>query len=229
MTIHIDAKKEDVAKIVLMPGDPLRAKFIADKFLKKVKIVSKVRGNIIYTGFYHNKKISVMASGMGNPSMGIYSYELFKIYEVDVIIRLGSCGVYDSDMKLHDLVLVKASYSNSNYAKEQNGSEEKLLKADQELLNKIEIVLKNLNLKYYLTDVYCTDTFYRQSVYNKEQVVVEMESFALFHNAKILNKKAACLLTVSDSVKSKEKLSPIEREKSFVKMIEVALKTTGDL
>ncbi len=226
MTPHISAKKGEIAKVVLMPGDPLRAKMIAENYLTDVKIVSEVRGNNVYTGFFKNKKVTVIASGMGIPSMGIYSYELFKFYDVDYIIRIGSCGVFDEKIKLLDLVLVKASYSDSTYSKMQNGSDLKLIEADIELTKKIEKNLEGKN--YYFGNVYCTDVFYSEKK-NKDFIAVEMEAFSLFHNAKIFNKKAACLLTVSDNMLTNQKLSPKEREQSFTVMIETVFEMVGDL
>ncbi len=226
MTPHISAKEGEIANIVLMPGDPLRAKMIAENYLENVKIVSEVRGNNAYTGFFKNKKVTVIASGMGIPSMGIYSYELFKYYDVDYIIRIGSCGVFDEAIKLLDLVLVKASYSDSTYAKVQNGSDLKLIEADIEVTEKIENKIKEKT--YYAGTVYCTDVFYSEKK-NKDLIAVEMETFSLFHNAKFFNKKAAALLTVSDNIITNQKLSPKEREQSFTKMIETVLEMVGDL
>ena len=121
-TAHNEAKKEDISKTVIMPGDPLRAKYIAEKYLTDYKLVNKVRGMYAYTGYYKNKRVTVMAHGMGNPSVGIYTYELFKFYDVDEIIRIGSCGATTDKIKLRDVILVNSSYSDSNYAKYQSGS-----------------------------------------------------------------------------------------------------------
>lgn len=231
MTVHINALKEDISKIVIMPGDPMRAKFIAENFLTDYKLINNTRGMLGYTGFYKNKRITVMASGMGNPSMGIYSYELFNDYEVDYIIRIGTCGAYTTDLKLFDLVLVDKSYSNTSYGinlgyNENNiSSSEKINKVIEETINKhgINVVRGN---------IHCTDTFYTKdySEYlNYNCVGVEMESFALFTNAKVLNKDAACILTVSDSLVTNEKLSSEEREKSTIKMIDLALNSVLNL
>ncbi len=179
MTPHINALKNEIANIVVMPGDPLRAKMIAENYLKDYQIVSRVRGNNIYTGFYEGKKITVMASGMGIPSMGIYSYELFKYYDVDLIVRIGSCGVFDQKINLLDLVLAKASYSDSTYAKMQNGSDLKLIEADIEVTEKIENKIKEKT--YYAGTVYCTDVFYSEKKIKQDIIAVEMETFSLFH------------------------------------------------
>jgi len=137
MTPHNEAKKEDIAKIVLMPGDPLRAKYIAENFLSDVKLVNSVRGMYAYTGEYKGKRITVMAHGMGNGSIGIYSYELYKFYDVDKIIRIGSCGAYKEGLKLLDVILAENAYSEGAYAKLQNGCEDNLIPASKELNEKI--------------------------------------------------------------------------------------------
>jgi len=223
MTPHISALKEDIAKTVIMPGDPLRAKFIAENYLKDYKVINEVRGMYGYTGIYKGKRVTIMASGMGIPSMGIYSYELYKYYDVDNIIRIGSCGSYDENINIYDVILVDKAYSKSTYAKEQNGFEGDLIEADNSLNN---IIRESASIKLIEGIVNCSEVFYKEkedfNILNKECIAVEMESFALFHNAKVLNKKAACLLTVVDSLVTNEKISSEEREKSLVKMIEIA-------
>ena len=141
MTPHIEAKKEDIASIVIMPGDPLRAKYIAENYLTDYMLVNDVRNMLAYTGYYKGKRVTVMASGMGNPSMGIYSYELFKFYDVDTIIRVGSCGAYTKNLNLYDLILVEESYSDSNYAFVQNGFKDKIITSSSELN---EVIIQNL-------------------------------------------------------------------------------------
>ena len=229
MTPHNEALKEDIAKVVLMPGDPLRAKYIAETYLEYYKIVNTVRNMLAYTGFYHGKKITVMGSGMGMPSIGIYSYELFKFYDVDIIIRIGSAGAYTKDLKLYDLVLVKASFSESTYAKTQNGTTDNILYASEELNNKIMDVANKNNIRVHYNIIHSSDVFYQEENHYPELlekygcVCVEMESFALFHNAKVLGKKAACLLTISDSLVTHEETTSEERQNSFNEMIELAL------
>lgn len=224
MTAHIKALKEDVAKTVIMPGDPLRAKFIAETYLDNYKEINNVRGMLGYTGFYNDKKVTIMASGMGNASMGIYSYELFKFYDVENIIRVGSCGAYTSDLKLYDLILVEESYSTSSYAQVQNGCQDKVLKSSTKLNN---IIKNNGSIK--AGRIYCSDVFYKENddykeLYEQENcLAVEMETFALFHNANVLNKHATAILTVSDNLVTKEETTSEERERSFTKMIELAL------
>lgn len=231
MTPHNEAKKDEIAKIVLMPGDPLRAKFIAETYLTDYKLVNTVRNMYAYTGFYHDKRITIMASGMGAPSMGIYSYELFKFYDVDIIIRIGSAGAYSKDLDLYDIVLVKGCFSESSYAKVQNGCSDNMLYADKELNEHIQKIAKENNVSLHYNNIYSSDVFYKENNDFQDLVdkygccCVEMESFALFHNANILGKKAACLLTISDSLVTHEVTTSEEREKSFTKMIELALKS----
>lgn len=230
-TPHIELNnKELIAKTVLMPGDPLRAKYIADTFLTKVVEINNVRNMFGYTGYYGKKKVTVMGSGMGMPSIGIYSYELFKFYDVENIIRIGSCGAYSPDLKLYDVVLVTQAYSESSYAKTMGVSSRKLLSASKVLNNKITKASLKLGLEIHPSIIHSSDVFYRlnheewKEIYQKYHAsAVEMESFALFANAKALNKKAACLLTVSDSLVTHEATSSIERQEAFTKMMEIAL------
>ena len=225
MTVHIGALKEDISKVVIMPGDPNRAKFIAEKFLTDYKLINNVRGMLGYTGYYKGKRITVMASGMGNASMGIYSYELFNDYNVYYIIRIGTCGAYTTDLKLFDLVLVDKSYSNTAYGINL-GYNENNISASLNLNKVIEETINNNGINVVRGNIHCTDTFYNKyySEYlNYGCIAVEMESFALFTNAKVLNKNAACILTVSDSLITGEKLTSEEREKSTIKMIDLAL------
>ena len=232
-TPHNKANKDEIAKVVLMPGDPLRAKYIAEKFLTDVYQFNTVRNMFGYTGYYKGKKISVMGSGMGMPSIGIYSYELFSDYDVDVIIRIGSAGAYDKDLNLYDLVLAKSAWSESSYAMAQAKVEEDVMYPSKEM-NKIILETANsLNISVIEAPIHSSDVFYHEKgicepldIYNVHKCVcVEMESFALFHNAKMLKKKAACLLTISDSLVKQEFTTSEERETSFTKMMEVALQS----
>ena len=232
MTPHIEAKKEEIAKTVIMPGDPLRAKMIAEKYLENYKLVNSVRGMFAYTGLYKDKKVTVMASGMGMPSIGIYSYELYKFYDVDNIIRVGSAGSYTKDLNLYDVLLVDKCYSESSFAKTQNNDLNELQEGSKELNDIIKNAANNLNKKIYYGNIHSSDVFYKENN-NYEELnkkygcqAVEMESFALFHNAKVLNKKAACLLTISDSFITKEETTSLERQNSFNNMIEIALEST---
>jgi purine-nucleoside phosphorylase len=231
MTPHIEAKKEDIAKIVIMPGDPLRAKFIAETHLTDYKLINQVRGMLGYTGYYKGKQVTVMASGMGIPSMGIYSYELFHYYDVDVIIRVGSCGAYTEKLNLYDLILVSESYSDSNYALTQNGYDKKSVLSSPKLNDQIIKAAINNNLKLNVGKIHCSEVFYRnnnpfQELYKNEHcLAVEMETFALFHNANLFKKKAACLLTVSDNLVTKEETTSEERQTAFTEMIKLALES----
>lgn len=229
MTPHIEAKREDIAKTVIMPGDPLRAKMIAEKYLEDYKLVNSVRGMLAFTGYYKGKRVTVMGSGMGMPSMGIYSYELFKFYDVENIIRVGSAGSYTKDLSLYDVVLAQDSYSESSYALVQNNFEENIIEASQNLNERIISASERLNKKIKLGRIHSTDVFYKENnnfeviLKNYGCIAVEMESFALFYNAKVLGKNAACLLTISDSLVTREETTPEERQNSFTEMIELAL------
>ena len=231
MSTHIESKLEDISSVVLMPGDPKRCEYIARKFSANSKIVNNVRGMTAYTGFYKSKKITVFPSGMGCPSMGIYSYELFKEYNVDTIIRIGTMGGY-TDLKLKDIVLVDNSITNSNYGKYLCNYPNININGDMELNNIILNTSKELGLNIYNGNIYSSDVFYEQNNDFKDKVAkynvlgVEMESFALFTNAKLLNKKAATLLMVSDSFIYPDKLSSLEREQGLDNLITLALETS---
>ena len=231
MSTHIESKLEDISSVVLMPGDPKRCEYIARKFLSNSKIVNNVRGMTAYTGYYKSKKITVFPSGMGCPSMGIYSYELFKEYNVDSIIRIGTMGGY-TDLKLKDIVLVDNSITNSNYGKFLCNYPNININGDTELNNIILNTSKELGLNICNGNIYSSDVFYEQNNDFKDKVAkynvlgVEMESFALFTNAKLLNKKAATLLMVSDSFIYPDKLSSLEREQGLDNLITLALETS---
>ena len=233
-TPHISAEKGDFAKTVLMPGDPLRAKFIADTFLKDVRQVTGVRGMLGFTGTYEGRPISVMGSGMGMPSIGIYSYELFKFYDVDNIIRIGSAGSYTEKAKLFDTVLATGAVSESNYARVQSGFEGDITQPSQSLNDKLRTSAAKQGIPLIEGNIHSSDVFYRQPSDAKPTsweklrdergcLCVEMESFALFANAQVLGKNAACLLTISDSFVSPEITTAEQRQKSFTDMMKVAL------
>lgn len=229
MSKHIEAKKEEIAKTVIMPGDPLRAKFIAETYLENPKLVNKVRGIYAYTGLYNNKEVTVMASGMGMPSIGIYAYELFNEYDVEEIIRIGSCGSHSKELHLREVLLVEESFSDSSFAYVQNGCKETSMYSDVELNNKIKKYAEEHSIPLHIGKIYSTDVFYTEKstateLYENYQcLAVEMESFALFHLANVLKKRATCLLTVSDNLITNEALPSIERERSFKEMIELVL------
>lgn len=230
-TPHIDQENKDlIAKTVLMPGDPLRAKYIAETFLTDVVQINHVRNMFGYTGYFNKKKVTVMGSGMGMPSIGIYSYELFKFYDVERIIRIGSCGAYTDDLKLYDVILVEKAYSESSYAKTMGVTSRKLLSASKSLNQRIIRAAEKIGTPLHITTIHSSDVFYRLNGDEYKDIhknygadAVEMESFALFANAKALNKKAACLLTVSDSLVTHEATTSQERQEAFTKMMEVAL------
>lgn len=231
-TAHIEANQGEIAKVVLMPGDPLRAKFIADTFLEDVTRFNAVRNMFGYTGTYKGKKVSVMGSGMGMPSIGIYSYELYTVYGVESIIRIGSAGSYSEDAKIYDVVLADSAFSESSFAEVAFGYKEDVLLPSKDLNDELIASAKKLEVPLNLGRIHSSDVFYRDTGVSYEElrenhgvVCVEMESFALFANAKKLDKKAACLLTISDSFVTKEVTSPEERQTAFTKMMEVALDT----
>ena len=231
MTPHIEAKENEIAKTVIMPGDPLRAKHIAETYLEDYKLVNTIRNMYAYTGKYEGKEVTVMASGMGIPSMGIYSYELFKFYNVEKIIRVGTSGSYTKDLNIYDLVLVNGCYSESTYAKKQSGCTDEILYGNETLNFYIKQTAQENNIPITIANVHCTDVFYNEEdnyeeLYKKYGCMcVDMESFSLFHNANVLNKKAACILTISDSLVTKEETTSEERQNSFNKMVELALKS----
>ena len=229
-TPHNNANYGDIAKTVLMPGDPLRAKFIAETFLENPVLFNTVRNMFGYTGTYKGKKVSVMGSGMGMPSIGIYSYELYNEYGVENIIRIGSAGGYTKEAKIYDVILANKAYSESSYAKTQCGYESDTLYPDAELNDKLKKADKELNIPLQVGGIHSSDVFYRQGgsdymkdVVEKGCVAVEMESFALFSNARVLGKKAACLVTISDSFVTPEITTAEERQTSFTNMMKIAL------
>jgi len=229
-TPHNNAQINEIASTVLMPGDPLRAKYIAETFLEDVHEFNSVRNMYGYTGTYKGRKISVMGSGMGMPSIGIYSYELFKFYNVERIIRIGSTGAYSPDLKLYDTILVKDAWSESSFAKTQNNEKRHVLKSSPILNAKIKKISKKLQIPVVYGRVHSSDVFYREGASEHQMLfekyhclAVEMESFALFHNANVLGKQAACLLTVSDSLVTHEVTTAEERQTAFTNMMKIAL------
>lgn len=233
-TPHNSAAKGDFAKTVLMPGDPLRSKYIAENFLTEARLVNNVRGVQGYTGLWKGAEVSVQASGMGIPSIGIYSWELYKEYGVENIIRIGSAGSYTDKAKLFDVVLATGAYSESNYAVTQSGDTDDIQRPSCELNNALRASAAAQNIPLIEGNIHSSDVFYRQPSDAKPTyweklrdekgcLAVEMESFALFHNAKVLGKRAACLLTISDSFVSPEITTAEQRQTSFTEMMKVAL------
>ena len=235
MPIHCNAKKEDIAKTVLMPGDPLRAKYIAENFLENARLVNTVRNMFAYTGTYKGKEITVFSHGMGMASMGIYCYELYKFYDVENIIRIGSCGAYSEDLNIFDTILVDKSYTEGNFAYEWNEKDCHLIESSEFLNEIIESTAKEINIPYIKGNTLCSDCFdgYLESIPNlikrfpKELNIIgaEMEAFALFYMAHYLGRQASCLLTVVDSHYKKQEISSEEREKSLNNMITLALES----
>lgn len=231
-TPHINANKGDIAKVVLMPGDPLRAKFIAETFLTDVVQFNEVRNMFGYTGTYNGVKVSVMGSGMGQPSIGIYSYELYTQFDVEAIIRIGSAGSYVESAKVYDVILADSAYSESSFAKVAFNMEEDVLQPSAQLNDLLTASAKALDIPMHTERVHSSDVFYRDSGKTWQSIVedhkvacVEMESFALFANAQHLGKQAACLLTISDSFVTSEVTSAEERQNSFTAMMKIALDT----
>ena len=231
-TPHNKALKGEIANIVLMPGDPLRAKYIAEKYLQDYKLVNDIRGMYAYTGFYKGKRISVMGHGMGMPSIGIYSYELFKFYDVDIIIRLGSCGSHNQNFKVGDTVITNKVQTLSNISIEMFNEDIKELSVHDDINNIILETASNMNIelkKCCVTTLDVFDLYYPEIIDNYNIEVAEMEAFGLYAVAKLLNKKCACLLTVVDSPFESTKVSATDREKKLDSMIEVALESTLNL
>ena len=236
MTVHIQSKKEEISDLVLMPGDPLRAKYIADHFLENVTQVNEIRNMIAFTGFYQGRRITVFPSGMGIPSMGIYAYELYKVYEVENIIRIGSCGGYSNVLELFDTILVDKSYTESNFAYTFNEEKCNISNATEKINNIIEKTAIDNNIKCVKGNVLCSDCFDLYIPKLNELlgrlpkdlniIAAEMESFVLFYLANLLNKQAACLLTVVDIPTKKNQISSEEREKNLNNMIELALESS---
>lgn len=231
MTPHNEAKKGDIKDTVLMPGDPLRAKYIAENFLTDVKQFNAVRNMFGFSGKYKGKELSVMGSGMGIPSIGIYAHELYANYDVKNIIRVGSCGAYNKDLKLFDLVIAMGASSDSNFAHQFNLPGTISAICDFELLKKAVISAEKLDMNFRVGNVFSSDIFYNNNEDEWKRwedmgiLAVEMESYGLYLTAQKLGKKALTILTVSDSFHIKEQTTPKEREKSFNDMILVALES----
>lgn len=229
-TPHNGAEKGDIAKTVLMPGDPLRAKYIADTYLKDVKCFNTVRNMVGYTGTYEGKEVSVMGGGMGMPSIGIYSFELYHFYDVDQIIRIGSAGGISDKVKVRDLVIGMGASTNSNFASQYKLPGTFAPIADFGLLRKAVEIAEEKNIPVAVGNILSSDTFYTDDEtandqWKKMQILcVEMEAAALYMNAARAGKKALCMLTISDHLYTGEALSAEERQTSFHEMMEVALK-----
>ena len=227
-TAHIGAKKEEIAETVIMAGDPLRAKFMAEHYLEDPKLFNEVRGMLGYTGTYGGKRVSVMGHGMGIPSIGIYSYELFNFYDVKTIIRIGSAGSYDRNLHLGDLVLAMGACTNSNYGAQFDLPGTFAPIADFGLLSKAAAKCEEKGWRYRVGNVLSSDVFYYDTPQADKWIkmgvmAVEMEASALYMNAARCGKKALTICTISDSVVTGEETTPEERRTTFTKMMEVAL------
>lgn len=240
-TPHIDATPDDFAKTVLMPGDPLRAKFIAESFLSEAKLVNNVRGIQGYTGYYNGNRISVMASGMGMPSIAIYSYELFNFYGVENIMRIGSAGAYSEKVKVRDIVIGMGACTDSAFAGQFNLAGTFAPVCSYDLLEKCVATAKEMKLNYHVGNILSSDRFYNdESDINENEtalkrwskmgvLAVEMEAAALYMNAARTGKNALAICTVSDHLITGESTSAKERQNSFTEMMELALKTASKL
>ena len=229
-TPHNRAEKGQIASTVLMPGDPLRAKFIAETFLTDPVLFNDVRGMLGFTGTYQGKRVSVMGSGMGMPSIGIYSYELYSQYDVQNIIRIGSAGSYTPKAALFDVVLATGAYSESSFARTQNGCTDDTILPSEALNDRLRASAKSIGIPMIEGIIHSSDVFYRHDdsknpTYwerlrdEKGCVAVEMESFALFHTARVLGKNAACLITISDSFVEPKVTTAQERQTRFTNMM----------
>jgi len=228
-TPHNQANVGEIAKTVLMPGDPLRAKFLAETYLEDVQQFNSVRNMYGYTGYYKGKKVSIMGSGMGMPSIGIYSHELYSQYGVETIIRIGSCGSLQEDVHLRDIIIAQGSCTDSAFAHQYQLPGTFSAISTYEVLEKAVEKAKEKGVSYHVGNVLASDVFYHADTDSAAKwasmgcLGVEMESYALFATAAYLKKKALTLLTVSDSLVTNEETTAQEREKTFTAMMEIAL------
>lgn len=227
-TAHNSADISQIAETVIMPGDPLRSKLIAETFLENAELVNNVRGIQGYTGTYKDKRVTVMASGMGNPTMGIYSYELFKFYNVKRIIRVGSIGAMREDIKIKDLIIAEKVFSNTNYNNFYISHGESYINGSHELTEKASHLAQELDMKYHVGNVLCSDTFYTDEdevtkAKRNNLLGVEMEGAALYLNAQRLNKDALVICTVSNNLITGEETTSEERQNAFTDMMKLAL------
>ena len=228
-TPHIAAQANEIAKTVLMPGDPLRSEFIAKTYLENAKLVNDIRGVHGYTGSYRGKPVTVMASGMGQPSIGIYSYELYHFYDVDAIIRVGSCGSFHPDLHVRDIVIAMGACTNGNYASQFRMPGTFAPIADFDLVRRAAALCEERGVNYKVGNIFSSDTFYNAAGTDMDWAKmgvlgVEMESAALYCNAAWAGKKALCICTVSDNfLHPEENATALERQNSFTDMMEIAL------
>ncbi len=235
MTPHIEAQKDEIADVVLMPGDPLRAEYIAQTYLEDARLVNRVRNMFMYTGTYRGRRVTIAGSGMGVPSIGIYSYELFKFYDVDTIIRVGSSGAYDEALDVYDVVLVSEAYSDSTAFSELVLDETTHMAYPTPEVNAaIRNAAEKLGIDLHEARTHSTDVFYSARPLEETIAVtgaqcVEMESTGLFTNAKAIGKQAACILSISDHLITGAATTPQERQTAFDEMIRIALESVHAL
>lgn len=229
-TIHIEANKEDIAPRVLMPGDPNRAYYIAQKYLKDAKIVNKLRGELAFTGTYKDVPVTIFSSGMGLGSMGIYSYELYNDYDVENIIRIGTAGSFVSDLNILDVFLADSAYSRTAFDEESGSRNMDVINSSFELNSTIIDTAAIKGIKIKQGRVFTAEAFYGDSTDNSQYInlgckAVEMEAYALFYNAKRFKKKASALITITDNFITHEKIDPKARETKLDEMITLALES----
>lgn len=235
MSLHISAKEGEIAKIILIAGDPLRAKHIAENFLDDSKLVNSTRNAFYFTGTYKGTRVTVGASGMGCPSIGIYSYELFNEYGVECIIRIGTAGGYTTDLKVYDVLNVETAYSESTYAHAAFGFEGDKIEHQGNAYEIINATAEALNIPVIKACIHSSDVFYRHDpaiptvAADNKCPAVEMEAFALFANAKYLKKMAATIVTISDIIPTHESMSADQRERSLETMYTLALESVVEI
>lgn len=235
MSLHISAKENEIAKIVLMPGDPLRAKHIAENFLDDIKLVSSTRNAFYFTGTYKGTQVTIGASGMGCPSIGIYSYELFNQYNVECIIRIGTAGGYTTDLKVYDVINVETAFSESTYAESAFGFTGQSISHQGKAYEIINSTGEALQITVNKCCIHSSDVFYRKDpaipkvAAENKCPAVEMEAFSLFANAKYLNKMAATIVTISDIIPTQEGMSADERERSLDTLYKLALESVVEI
>ncbi|MGE5519723.1 MAG: purine-nucleoside phosphorylase [Candidatus Dadabacteria bacterium] len=235
MSIHLSAKEGEIAPIVLLAGDPLRTKHISENYLQNLALVSSTRNAYYYTGTYKGVRLTIGASGMGCPSIGIYSYELYNFYNVQCIMRIGTCGAYFTNIQLFDLINAERAYSESTYAKYAFGFEDEGFKHQGVAYEIINRTAERLDLPLLKGAIHSGDPFYRidpalpKIVVDNHCLAAEMEAFALFANAKHFNRTAATLLTVSDVIPNRQMITAGERERSLEKMTHLALESVIDI
>ena len=235
MSLHISAKPREIAKTVLIAGDPLRAKHIAENFLEDNKLVSSTRNAFYFTGTYKGATVTIGASGMGCPSIGIYSYELFNEYDVECIIRIGTAGAYTTNLKVYDVINVEKAFSESTYAQSAFGFDEDNIQHQGKAYEIINTTAETLHIPVIKSCIHSSDVFYRHDpavpkIANDNNCsAVEMEAFALFANAKYLNKMAATIVTISDIIPTHEGMSADQRERSLETMYKLALESVVEI